>query len=345
MISPVHNFKDSNISFSAKKIDKEELKKHPIVIENTLANRMAIGWDKFTNALTMYPARGLKGSRNSNFYEFLTMGSTIPYLTGGLTLIAVFNGAKGFFMSDAMANATKFGNKMGLGVVFYGIAKSISKSFVTTPVKWVTGVDTEEPYAEIKYKLPEHKNDTDITSLEYHKTLESLEFPRWDVKYGDESKGEPRNYWFDKIAKKIGLGSNLKDSDQEVKPRVKEIAAKTNLAKTFSSYLWAAVGVAMAVQSSWDEFFNMATFKFWKGKPFLKTLGKFADSLFNSAIELYKGQPEAKNFFARHNGKLLIGAAALSTVMGLTNVLISSQKPSKLDSADIIEKDRKYVVN
>ena len=43
------------------------------------------------------------------------------------------------------------------------------------------------------------------------KVLESVEFPRWDVKYGDESKGEPRNIWFDKIAKKIGLGSDLKD--------------------------------------------------------------------------------------------------------------------------------------
>lgn len=345
MISPVQTFKDNNISFSASKLDKEELKKHPIAMENTLANRMSIGWDKFTNSLTMYPARGLMGSRNSNFYEFLTMGSTIPYLTGGLTLIAVFNGAKHFFMPDALANATKFGNKMGLGVIFYGLAKSISKNFVTSPVKWVTGVDTEEPYAEIKYKLPEHKNDTDITSLEYHKTLESLEFPRWDVKYGDESKGEPRNYWFDKIAKKIGLGSNLKASDQEVKPRVKEIAVKTNLAKTFSSYIWAAVGVGLAVQNSWDEFFNMATFKFWKGKPFLKTMGKFADCLCNSAMDLYKGNPSSKHFFERHNGKLLIGAAALSTVLGIANVLISNQKPSKLDSADIIEKDRKYVVN
>ena len=79
-----------------------------------------------------------------------------------------------------------------------------------------------------------------------YKVLESLEFPRWDVKYGDETKGEERNVWFDKIAKKIGLGDNLRDSDQDVKPRVKEIAVKTNVAKTFSSYLWAAVGVGVA---------------------------------------------------------------------------------------------------
>lgn len=345
MIAPIHNFKENIPSFSAGKIDEEELKKHPMLVENTMLNRMEIGWDKFTNAITMYPARGLKGSRNSNFYEYLTMG-IIPYLTGSLTLMAVFNGAKNFFSGpEAKANATKLGNKMALGVIFYGLAKSISKSFVTTPIKWFTGIDTEEPYVELKYKLPEHSNDGDITSLEYHKVLESLEFPRWDVKYGDENKGEPRNIWFDKIAKKIGLGENLKDSDQDVKPRVKEIAVKANLAKSISSYMWAAVGVGLAIQDSWDEFFNMATWKFWKGKQFLKTMGQFADSLGNSMIELYKGNPDSKNILVKHNGKLLLSGAVIATIVGITNTLISRHKPAKADSSDIIDKNRKYVVN
>lgn len=344
-ISPIQNIKNNKIAFSALDIDQEELKKHPIVLKNDLSTRMTIGWDKFTNAITMYPARGLKGSRNSNFYEFLTMG-IIPYLTGGLTLMAVFNGAKNLFEgADARAAAEKLGRKMALGVVFYGLAKSISGHFVTAPVKWFTGVDTEEPYVELKYKLPEHKNHSDIPSLEYHKVLESLEFPRWEVKYGNEAKGESRNIWFDKIAKKIGLGTNLKDSDQDVKPRVKEIAVKTNLAKSISSYLWAAVGVGLAIQNTWDEFFGMATWKFWKGRPFLKTLGKFADCLFESVGQLYKTTDGAKSFLGKHSGKLLIGMAALSTFVGVSNVLISNQKPSKYDSADVIDKDRKYVVN
>jgi len=332
----------NNKSFTSIKIDEEELKKHPVVLKNNLSTRMNIGWDRFTNAITMYPARGLKGSKNSNFYEFLTMG-IIPYITGSLTLMAVFNWYGSYAAADKKG-AAAFGKKMALGVLFYGIAKNLSKFLVTSPVKWVTGVDTEEPYAEMKYKLPEHVNDTNITSLEYHKVLESLEFPRWDVKYGDETKGEERNVWFDKIAKKIGLGDNLRDSDQDVKPRVKEIAVKTNLAKTFSSYLWAAVGVGLALQNTWDKFFNGATFKFWKVKPFAKTMLRFVECLTESVKQMYKGQAD-KGYFAKNSGKLLMGAAALSTLVGLANVVVSKNKPSKLDSNDVIENDRKYVVN
>ncbi len=344
MILPVQRYKDNRCSFSALKIDEEDLKKHPILIKNNFANRMEISWNKFTDAITMYPARGLKGSRNSNFYEFLTMG-TIPYLVGSLMLMAVFNGAKNMFVGpDAKASAGKLGNNMALGVIFYGLAKTISKDFVTKPVKWFTGVDTEEPYVELKYKLPEYKDDTDITSLEYHKVFESVDFPRWDVKYGDESKGQLRNIWFDKIAQRIGLGANLKDSDQDVKPRVKEIVAKTNLAKSVSSYLWAAVGVGLAIQNSWDEFFKVATFKVWHGKKFLKTVDKFINCLGNSAMEFYKGA-SGKGFFKKHSGKLLLACSVFATLIGIANVLNSNQKPSKIDSGNIIEKDKTYVVS
>ena len=344
MLLPVNNYTNNKIGFTSE-INKEELKKHPILMENNLSTRMTIGWDKFTNAITMYPARGLKGSKNSNFYEFLTMGM-IPYLTGSLTLMAVFNGANKLFATPRdVSGASKFGSKMALGVLFYGLAKNISKDFVTRPVKWLTGVDTEEPYAEIKYKLPEHINDTNITSLEYHKVLESLEFPRWEVKYGNEYNIENRNAWFDKIAKKIGLGDNLKDSDQDVKPRVKEIAVKTNLAKVFSSYLWAAVGVGMALQNSWDKFFNCATWKFWNLNQFGKTIQKFTECFFESGKELYTGPKDAKGYFAKNSGKLLMASAILSTVAGICNVVISRHKPSKSDSDNVIEKNRKYVVN
>ncbi|MEE3348600.1 MAG: hypothetical protein VZR09_01030 [Candidatus Gastranaerophilaceae bacterium] len=343
MIQPVKIY-SNNIGFASNKIaDEEELKKHPVLIENTLSNRMAIGWDKFTNAITMYPARGLKGSKNSNFYEFLTMG-IIPYLTGSATLMAVFN-AYGSYSAADKAGAAKFGKKMALGVLFYGLAKNISKDFVTKPVKWFTGVDTEEPYAEMKYKLPENVNDTNITSLEYHKVLESLEFPRWDVKYGDEAAGEERNIWFDKIARKIGLGDNLKDSDQDVKPRVKEITVKTDLAKVFASYLWAGVGVGLALQNTWDKFFDMATAKFWHVKPFYNTVVKFGECLLSSCKELYNGPKDETRYLYKNSGKLLVGASVLTTALGVANALISRHKPSKLDSNDVIEKGGKYVVN
>lgn len=339
----VQKINNVNNNFTAMNINEEELKKHPVVIDNTFSNRMYIGWDKFTNALTMYPARGLKGSKNSNFYEFLTMG-IIPYIAGSATLMAIFNTNSKFLARDKKM-ASQIGKKMALGVLFYGLAKSLSKNLITYPVKWLTGVDTEEPYAELKFKLPENISDTDITSLEYHKVLESVDFPRWNVKYGDESKNEPRNMWFDKIAEKTGLGKDLKDSDQDVKPLVKEIAVKSSLAKSISSYMWAAVGVAMAMQKTWDGFFNMATINPLKFKQFAATIGRFIDSVFTSIGELYRGPKNAGSFFKQHSGKMLIGVAAFSTVAGLANVLLNRNKPSRLTSNDVIDKNRKFVVD
>lgn len=370
MILPVQNY-SNNILFAAKRdnkeknenlqvpekeeylfvtcdghrISKSELKKkQAIPVDNNIRNRLYITWDKLSNALTMYPARGLKGSKNSNFYEFLTMGM-FPYLTGSAMLMAVFNSANKLFAGHKdCASATKFGNKMALGVLFYGLAKNFSKSFVTTPVKWFTGVDTEQPYVKLCYKLPEAPNDADIPSFEFHKVYESLEFPYWNLNYGDAAKCEPMNCYYDKVAKKLGLGNNLKDSDQDAKPRIKEIAVKTNLAKTISSYLWAAVGVGVALQKPWEDYFKVATLKFWKPKQFLESLGTFCDSFADSFGDFLKGPAEAKGF-NKYSGKGLIGLAAATTFIGIVNVLTSSHKPSKLDSADIIEKDRKYVVN
>ncbi len=371
MILPVQNYRNNNILFTAKqdahaksgnvqepekeeylfvthngkRISKSELKKHQAVpVDNNLRNRMYISWDKFSNAITMYPARGLKGSKNSNFYEFLTMG-TVPYLAGSAMLMAVFNSANKLFATHRdIASASAFGKKMALGVLFYGLAKNFSKSFVTTPVKWFTGVDTEQPYVKLCYKLPERKDDGDTPSVEFHKVYESLEFPYWNLNYGDTSKGEPMNIYYDKVAKKLGLGTNLKDSDQDAKPRIKEIAVKTNFAKTFSSYLWAAVGVCIALQKPWDDYFKVATLKFWQPKRFLASMGTFCDSMAGSISDFLKG-PEGAKGIKKYAGLALAGTAAASTLVGIVNVLTSSNKPSKLDSADIIEKDRKYVVN
>lgn len=343
MILPVNNI-DRKTNFTSGNSEKKKLPyDKDTLLKNNFITRTRIGYEKFTNALTLYAAKGLKGDRNANFYEFLTMG-TVPYIVGSLMLMSVFNSANKHFAPFARTKAGAIGRKMALGVLFYGILKSFTKSFVTQPVKWLTGVDTEVPYAKVNYELPDDVYDTDIMSIEYHKAYESKEFPRWDLFYKSEAHGETRNEYFDKVAKKIGLGDNLKDSDQEVKPLIKEIAVKTDMAKTLSSYLWAAAGVAYAFQSPWENYFNVATLKFWKGEKFLHSLKIFKDSAIESAKELIHGPKGAKGF-AKHAGKAMIAVAALSSLAGIVNAVSSTNKPSKLDAGDVIQKDGKYVVN
>lgn len=343
MILPVSSNTQHNQKFSAGNPEENSKKyTHDTLLPNNFATNFRIGMDKFTNAITLYPAKGLKGNRNANFYEFLTMGQ-VPYLVGSGMLMAVFNAANKHFAPFAQAKASALGKKMAMGVLFYGITKELSKSLITKPVKMLTGVDTEVPYAKVNYELPDDIYDTDITSIEYHKVFESVEFPRWDLLYMPASSGKPRNAYYDKVARKLGLGSNLKDSDQEVKPRIKEIVVKSKVAQNISSYLWAATGVAIAFQKPWEEFFEVATLKFWKGKDFKKSLSIFGKSMERSLKAFYSGKDSSA--LGKYGGKALLFTSLGVSALGVANVMSSSQKPSKLDSADIIEKERKYVVN
>ena len=344
MISPITNISvKNNIVFKSKnEDDSAELKKEDELLDCGVVTKSRIAMDKLTKAFTIYPAKGLAGSKNSNFYEFLTMG-TVPYLIGSGMLMAIFNSANSSFLPFDTKSAAKLGNKMALGVLFYGVFKEVSKLFITYPVKWKTGVDTELPYAKVNYLLKEHDED-EGTSREYHKVGESVDFTRWDLLYAKPTDNKPLNFRFDKIAKKNGLGENLNDSDQEVKPIYKEILIKSKLAKSISSFMWAATGVALAFQKPWEKYFNVATLKVWKGEEFLHSLKVFGQSFVDSAKDLIKGDADATTKFAKHSGKALVGLAALTTLAGLLNTFHITKKPSKVSGEQVFDRNKESVV-
>lgn len=342
MILPVSSFDDKKTQFKASDSHEKALPKGDTLLNNNVVTRSRIAMDKFIKAFTVYPARGLKGSINSDFYEFLTMG-TVPYIVGSLTLMSVFNSAAKHFEGFDQKAAYKIGNKMALGVIFYALAKTLSKSLVNLPVKWITGVDTQLPYVKVNHQLPENKDDFDLTSYEYHKVGESVEFTRWDLLYGDPNKKGELNKRYDKIAKRNGLGTNLNDSDQAVKPMYKEVLVKSNLARTISSYLWAAAGVALAFQKPWESYFKVATGKFWKAKDFSHSIKVFRDSFVDSAKEFWSPSG-AKGKFEKYSGKAVVGLAAAATILGVLNTINIKNKPSKVSEKDVIDANKESVV-
>lgn len=342
MILPVSNFNKQNIVFRGEDSNDKSLPKNDTLLKNNIITRSRIAMDKFAKAFTVYPARGLKGSINSDFYEFLTMG-TVPYVIGSLTLMSVFNSAAKHFEPFGQSAAYKLGNKMALGVVFYALAKTLSKSFVNLPVKWITGVDTQLPYLKVNHQLPESKDDFDLTSYEYHKVGESVEFTRWDLLYGDPNKKGELNKLYDKIAKRNGLGTNLNDSDQAVKPMYREVLVKSTLARSISSYLWAAAGVGLAFQKPWETYFKTATAKFWNTKDFAHSLKVFGESFVESAKEFYNpSNPKGK--LEKYSGKASLALAAAATVLGVLNAVHVTRKPSKITEKDVIDKNKESVV-
>ena len=234
---------------------------------------------------------------------------------------------------------------------------------ITTPVRLATGIDTEMAYEKHVYSNPELNLKHPIHEYQQHKVMESHDFPRYDLMYGDRI-GKPHNYLFDKIAKKNGLGENLPASDTEVKPLIKDVISRSNTAKSISSYLWAAAGVCLAVQSPWNNFFRALSKSKWTkftqksdnnfiqnltaitlntGKNITRIAKSFGRSFVDAAKELYKG-PEKAEGFAKHAGKAILGIALASSIFGAINTIYGAKTAAGRESKNVFDKKSKITV-
>lgn len=326
------------------------------VLHNNLKSSFNQTVQKSMSAVVDYPVKGLKGDVNSNFYEFLAMGM-IPYLAGSAMFMIVFNAlnlGKHLGAKDAKASSM-LGKKMALGVVFYGLLKNLSKKFVTVPIRVVTGVDTELPYQNKVYNLPEGTGkDTDIkVQLQQRKVFDSKEFFRKDLLKRD---------FYDNVANKLDMGTNLEDSISETTPIIQNVVATSNTAKTLSSYAWAAVGVGLAMQKTWEDFFdaisNRKKYVASKEESLISKLGgkikifgsnmlniskEFGKSFYRSCKQLWCGSKTNKGFM-KHSGKVLIGLSTLMTVGLTANSIIKAKTMAKNNNLKTIDATKEITV-
>lgn len=321
----------------------DEKRKHPI------STALKINGNKLANAFTTYPQKGLKGSKNSNFYEFLTMG-TMPYLLGSAAMVGVFNAAAPFFKTADATKASKLGKKMGIGVALYGVAKTLSKKLIEVPLNMKYGIDVNLPYKKVIHELPDKNNTDNLVTHEYHKAFESVDFPRWDLFYNNESFGPDRNSYFEKVGKKMGIDVNdLEHADQKVKPLIREKVVKTRLFSTLSSYLWAGTGVAVAMQKPFENLVlnpktRIATAKARKqaGLKVENFAVDFGKKFVASCKELVNNPSKP----SRIAGRALLGAAVGVTLLGNFATLLdfNKDKGSKVASSPLIDESKEKVV-
>ncbi len=343
------------IVYTAKKPNEEEHvndKSHVLV--NNAQTRIRQNTQKVTSAFVDYPIRGLKGDVNSDFYEFLTMG-IVPYILGSAAFMFVFNTANKYLNLFEKEKASVYGKKMALGVILYGLFKSISKNLVTKPVKHSTGIDTELPYENILYTLPKAAGAEANIDIKYQqrKVYDSKEFFRKDLL--------PKEY-FDKVAKKLGLGDNINDSVSEVTPIIQNIVATTNTAKSLVSYSWASIGVGLAVQDSWKDLFNTISNRkkftpdrnagFFKNRlnklkntsnNILSISSSAIHSLFKSIAQMWRGKAGSSGF-AKHAGKWLICLSSLLTFVLTDNVIVRAKHMAKNNNKNTIDKTKESTV-
>lgn len=348
---------DSQIRFKSKSItSKPEKNEESEILPNTLNTRILQKLDKTESAIIEYPVKGLRGDVNSDFYEFLSMG-IIPYCIGSGMFIAMFN----LLHKHLTPKASLTGKKMGLGVLFYGLGKTLSGDLVTRPVNWFTGVDIELPYKNIYCTLPTKPGaEADVDHKhQQRKVYDSIEFFRKDL---IEKHPEYGKAYYDNIAKKIGLGENLNDSVTETTPIIQSIVASTKTAKSLSTYAWAAVGVGLAVQDCWADFFKAFSERpkyisregenlFSKMGGKLKNTGKNTYNLTKTFVKtfgkacktMWTGEPNNKGFM-KHAGKAGIILTALLTLASTANVIYRARHMGKLANKDLIDKTEESTV-
>lgn len=302
---------------------------HDHLLKGTLVNKSKANLHKVGQAFTTYPVKGLKGDQNASFYEFLAMG-TIPFIVGSIMMYSIFNSATKHFSPESQKAASKIGKKLGLGVVFYVLAKELGKKLVTGPVKMTTGIDLDQPYKKVVYELPPNGYEKGKVRTEYHRTFESVDFSRWDLFYAEGAKAGNRNDWYDKVAKRNGFGE-LHASDQEMKPRIKSLAVKAQTWKTILSYTLAATAVGLAAQTPWEE---LGVNKGNKKKRLIKNVSEFFEIGKRSVKEMWNGGAKKSKGSGIFGKILLLGSAALALIAPIATISGFRKKPSEKVSLD-----------
>ena len=350
---------DNLANFKAKP-EKKKQEEESKILPNTLETRVMQKFDKTASAITEYPVKGLRGDVNSDFYEFLAMG-IIPYLIGSGMFMGLFNLVNKHLLPESKKIASTKGKQMALGVILYGIGKILGNDLVTRPIAAATGVDIELPYRNVYYPLPTKPGEAaDIyPQHQQRKVYDSREFFRKDLIAKDPDYGTA---YYDKIARKLGMGDNLNDSVTETTPIIQSIVSTTKTAKSLASYAWAGVGVGLAMQSSWADFFdavsNRAKYHPKNGTGFFSKVGEkitnffknawtlsgeFGKSFAKSCKTLWVG-PKGKEGYMKHAGKGLILFAAALTAFGIGNAIYRAKSMGKLANKDLIDKNQESTV-
>ena len=356
MIRPI-KLAENNLRFGAKPEKKESGDAESRILPNTLKTRVEQKFQKTSNAILQYPVKGLRGDVNSDFYEFLSMG-IVPYLVGSGMFMGLFNMLKDL-NPKSQKIASLNGNKMALGVVLYGLMKTLSNDLVTRPVYWGTGIDIELPIEHVYYPLPKEAGEAAniIPQIQQRKVYDSREFFRKDLIQKDYGID-----YYNKIAKKIGLGEDLNDSVTETTPIIQSVVSTTKTAKSLSSYAWAGVGVGLAVQNSWSNFFDaianrkrhvakpnegLAT-KFGSrmknaGENFVNISKTFGKSFAQACKTLWTGEA-GKSGFMKHAGKAWLLFTTALTIGSTANVIHKAKHMGKLANKDIMDKSKESTV-
>lgn len=271
---------------------------------------------KLTNDFLTYFPKGFSGSKNSDFYEFLSLGM-VPYIVGSATLISLYNLSRGKMNTTDAEKAARPLRKMAAGVILYAVGKWISPKVSRLATRATTGVNLDMNYINKVNEVPENGNDKGLVRTQYPKVFDSVDFYRKDLLEQDGDLNHNNIYaYYDKIAKKAGFKEKLNAPNQTMGNKIRELKARSTALESISKYITAACGVAIGAQEAFAGT-HFHTINPKKGDLKSATIGNlkaFFDAFKKGVKTLWNGPEFATGALRKHAGKALILASIVSTL-------------------------------
>lgn len=296
-----------------KKIEKEDTHIH----KQGIFSGVGATAHKFVHNFTEYFPKGFAGSKNSDFYEYLSLGM-VPYLIGSATMYSLYKVANNFFKLKDRAAANSVAQKMGAGIVLYGLGKLCSRKLAHTLINASTGVDLDMKYKNRIKGLPEPGEEEGKTREQRPGVFDSCTFYRCDLldKDSELNHDDDKYYYYDKIAKKAGYKKRLNNPHQEMGPKLKELKARTTALENISKYVAAATGVAIGAQKAFGDLkFSKVISKTsgFSNKALVGNIKGIANALVEAPKQLWKGS--GHNVLTKYGGKALLIGTVVSTLL------------------------------
>jgi len=329
------NLTGANAFISVKPPQDDEILPSSIFTNLKVSARQAV-------KLPEYAYRGLKGDPDANFYESLQL-SKIPYYLGGPVLIWTFKSGEG--------HPLRLTKQKAAGVLLYYLGIMAANEAINIPIKLIRGVDLNQKYLDIVDIRPITPEGNVNRKVEYHNVFESIDFTRWDLLYDRTQKANDNpkliNQNYDRIAKKMGLGENLADSDSATQPYIKKLIVMSKAWKYFMAVPFVAMAIGLSSQDAWlswrfSDLKKGIKLAFSKKPQSLGTLKKakitsselikaLKESTYSplklSFIDFWTGKN--LNGLARHTGKITIVSAIASVLVANFTILRAAQGKNK----------------
>ena len=293
-------------------------KQGPLACVNTGAHKL------YNDIVTYFP-KGFKGSKNSDFYEFLSLGM-VPYILGGAVMAGLYGICHRQISVENQEKALGVMKNAAAGVVLYAAGKAIAPKISHTILHATTGIPLDLKYINKVNELPEPGQEKGLVRKQYPGVYDSVQFYRSDLLSKDAEMNHGNVYYHDdKVAKKAGFKDAHDASTNQIAGyKIRGVKARATALDNFTKYIPATTGVALGFQKAFSEM---------KSNP--KTWGK---TLKDACQQLWKGND--RNILTKHAGKaLIIGSVIGTTLSWLIPTVAFKTNPDTMKSKVNTEKE------